>query len=220
MNYILIFIVIIISCLLFFKKKTNIINYNGVCAFDIDGTSLQGIKNVCIYKNNYYDETNGGCTRAAIEACKDKNYAIAVNTASNRDKQKYCCQTGFCIRDKCIIEDDNWWNNQKYYSKNYNTSNHGGCGKTIILDKLKKKYNIKNKKNIILFDDYHANITGASNSGFGVIPMNNLLNCSDPLCKNNCGINQIHINKLIDNDLDFIPCDNFKNQKCNLEITK
>ena len=38
-----------------------------------------------------YDENNGGCTMAAIDACQDKNYVIAVNTASYRPRYKYCC---------------------------------------------------------------------------------------------------------------------------------
>ena len=92
MNYFIIIIIIslIIINICFLFKKTENNNYDGICAFDIDGTSLQGMKNTCNYNGKIYDEKNGGCTSAAIQACKDKNFILAVNTASFRPRNKYC----------------------------------------------------------------------------------------------------------------------------------
>jgi len=174
---ILIIILIIINICFFIQKTKKYYQYDGICAFDIDGTSLQGMKNICSYNEKLYNEKNGGCTAAAIQACKDKNYLLAVNTASYRPRNKYCCSTGFCKNEKCLIKENNWWNNFKYYSKfqRYGT-NHGGNGKAIVLGELMKKNNIKNKNNVILWDDYKGNIDGAKKFNYGYIKMPNLKN--------------------------------------------
>ena len=64
---ILIIILTIISLILFtfIWGRETFKPVNGICAFDIDGTSLQGMNNTCYYRNNKYDHTNGGCSAAA-----------------------------------------------------------------------------------------------------------------------------------------------------------
>ena len=214
---ILIIILTIISLILFtfIWGRETFKPVNGICAFDIDGTSLQGMNNTCYYRNNKYDHTNGGCSAAAIQACKDKGYVIAVNTASGRDRGKYCCRSGFCNKNNyCEVRENNWWNNQKYYNTNSKQgSNHGECGKPYILKELMKNYGIKNRKNVVLWDDYHENITGAQSAGFGVIAMNNLNNCSSNYGLNE-GIKQNNLDDFINNNTNFIPCEKVNNQKC------
>ena len=39
---------------------------------------------------------------SAIDACKDKKFAIAVNTASIRDRDTYCCEVGMCSKGKKV----------------------------------------------------------------------------------------------------------------------
>ena len=80
------------------------IKTNGICAFDIDGTCLEGKNNLCYYNGKIYDKTNGGCTAAAIQACIDKKYLLAVNTASYRHRNKFCCKVGLCDKNgKCFF---------------------------------------------------------------------------------------------------------------------
>ena len=216
---ILIIILVLFLLFLIFNiiNKERFRNSKGICVFDIDGTSLQGMENVCYYKNKKYDKSNGGCTAAAIQACKDKNYRIAVNTASNRDRNNYCCSTGFCNKyGICEILEKNWWNNQKYYKlDDQKGSNHGGCGKTHILNKLKQEHKIRKRKNIVLWDDFHENITGANSAGFGVIPMDNLINCSSKYGLND-GIKQTQLDNFINSKIDFTPCKNQPEKVCYL----
>ena len=82
----------------------------------------------------------------------------------------------------CLVEEKNWWNNQKYYAINSGQgSNHGGCGKAYIMERLCEDNGITDRKKAILWDDYHGNITAAQSAGFGVIAMPNLINCTDQI---------------------------------------
>ena len=118
--------------------------------FDIDGTSLEGQYNTCYYKGKKYDQYNGGCTAAAIQACKDKNYDIGVNTASFRNRNFFCKKVGMADENgKCLVDEKNWWNNQKYYLLGSgHGSNHGGCEKYVM--KNIDINDIKNRKSSIM----------------------------------------------------------------------
>ena len=158
---------------------------------------------------------------AAIKACQDKNFAIAVNTASYRDRDTYCCETGFCSKGKkgkCLVKEKNWWNNNKYDQKQRKCgSNHGGCGKAYIMKKLYNINNITDPKNSILWDDYHGNISAAYTSGWGVIPMSNLNNCSNPIGndQHDKGIQQEQLDIFLnDGYKKWKPCRSFITTNC------
>ena len=200
--------------LLILKKK-----FNGICSFDIDGTILSGSNNTCVYKNKTYDKKNGGCTLAAIKACKDNNFEIAVNTASFRDRDTFCCNVGLCTNGKsgkCLVKEANWWNNEKYKNQKCG-SNHGGCGKAYIMKKLYDSNHIDDPKNAILWDDYHPNISAAYSAGWGVIPMSNLKNCSNPIGTNkfDFGIQQSQLNDFLNKKYKkWTPCKKFQSTDC------
>ena len=203
------------------ENFSNKIKYKGVCAFDIDGTALNGSYNTCIYKGKKYDEKNGGCTLAAIKACKDKGFAIGVNTASFRDKDTFCCDVGMCSKGKkgdCLVKEKNWWNNEKYSAKKEKCgSNHGGCGKAYIMKKLYQSNNVANPRDAILWDDYHPNISAAYSSGWGVIPMPNLKKCKSVIGDDNkdIGIQQSQIDSFLNQEYKkWKPCSNFLTTNC------
>ena len=139
---ILAFIFISLFIKTFKKKKENFdVCYNGACVFDIDGTILQGLDNKCVYNGKTYDHTNGGCTAAAIQACKDKNYLLAVNTASFRDRNRFCKGVGLTdINGKCMVEEKNWWNTPKYFeAEPFHLFQHCGINISILLNQSSRK---------------------------------------------------------------------------------
>ena len=190
--------IIITTILLFFalRSKKPKKRYNGICAFDVDGTCLNGMNNTCYYNGKKYDKSNGGCTAAAVQACIDKGYIDAVNTASNRKRKDYYKTIGMVdSKGKCVVKEQNWWNNQKYYSlSDYQGPNHGGCGKAYIMKLLCEINGITDRKKAILWDDYYKNIIGAQSAGFGVIPMTNVLENKNELGK---GIQQRQIDDFV-----------------------
>lgn len=201
------------------KKESFETSYNGACVFDIDGTILQGLDNKCVYNGKTYDHTNGGCTAAAIQACKDKNYLLAVNTASYRGRDKFCEEVGLSKNGVCMVEEKNWWNSPKYIEAEplhlfqHCGINHGGCGKACIMKKIQKENNIKNKKNVVLWDDYYPNITACYSAGFGVIPTNNLLDCTDIIGEE--GVTQRQIDDFVKGNTKLKKyCKDFKFKKC------
>lgn len=226
MNKILILILILILIFILISKMHidffSVNNkYKGLCAFDIDGTITTGSSNNCLFKGKKYDKNNGGCTLAAIDACKDKKFAIAVNTASIRDRDTYCCEVGMCSKGKkgkCLVSEKNWWNNYKYKKKNYKCgSNHGGCGKAYIMKKLYESNNISEPRTAILWDDYHANLSAAYSAGWGVIPMPNIKKCTNPVGngKFDKGITQEQIDLFLNNSFKkWKPCKNFHKTNC------
>tara|TARA_B110000208_G_scaffold186557_1_gene243269 strand:- start:3558 stop:4205 length:648 start_codon:yes stop_codon:yes gene_type:complete len=195
------------------NKKISKKKVNGICAFDIDGTILQGKNNTCYYKNKKYNKENGGCTSASVQACLDKNYLLAVNTASNRKIEDFCCDVGLCKNGKCLVDKKNWWNNQKYYSLNTNHgSNHGGCGKTFVMKQLCKENNIKNYNNAVLWDDYYENLSGANSMGFGTIAMPNIDNDNF----NYIGIKQKQLDDFIQNKTTLKEYNNYGKNICKI----
>ena len=203
--------------LLYLPNEINEMNSPlGICAFDVDGCCLEGQNNTCYYNGKKYDRSNGGCTAAAIKACQDMGYIIAVNTASGRTRNEYYKNVGMIDENgNCVVEEKNWWNNQKYHalenSKNVGP-NHGGCGKPYIMKNLNEINGIENRKNAILWDDYYKNIIGAQSSGFGVIAMNNVYTGKHRVGD---GIEQNHIDDFINGNHSIIN-DSKDSFTCNL----
>ena len=185
----------------------------GICAFDVDGCCLEGQKNTCYYNGKRYDETNGGCTAAAIQACRDKGYIIAVNTASNRKREDFYKRIGMVDENgNCVVEEKNWWNNLKYHAlESKQGSNHGGCGKAYIMKILCELNGIKDRSKAILWDDYYKNIIAAQSAGFGVIPMSNV---TQDKFKMGDGIHQNQIDRFLSGDFTFNDMDPTDYIKC------
>lgn len=197
----------------------------GICAFDVDGCCLEGQYNTCYYNGKKYDASNGGCTAAAIQACKDKGYIIAVNTASGRIRDKHYKSIGMVDENgNCIVDECNWWNNQKYFQlckdNNHNPGpNHGGCGKPYIMKHLCDIHGITDRSKAILWDDFYKNIIGAQSAGFGVIPMSNVFDNNNRYSLGP-GITQQQIDLFIDGKTYFtdqeLSINSNEHIKCNL----
>jgi len=111
-----------------------------VCVFDIDGTLLNGV-----------DES---LSRAAIQACKDKGYSLAVNTAENKNEcagnRGRLAALGLSVPDQvytCLSNYD--W----------------GTSKSLNMRTISSYYTSPSKCTL-LFDDNQGNIDAVKKSGW------------------------------------------------------
>jgi hypothetical protein len=155
---------IIVLLLLIYPKKENLIEnnkiYDGVCAFDLDGTITCGIENA----------------RKAINICRTNNYKIAINTAR---PAKYYSDLKLDLLDLKYEEfGDDFYHGEinlcSFIDYNCMTNNISDI-KVKHLETLAEKWKV-NPKNVILLDDQHYNIDKAKNKGFSTIHANN------PIC--------------------------------------
>lgn len=160
-----IFIVLLIIALYVIYSKKEYLRssggpYDGVCAFDIDGTITCGIENA----------------KKAIDTCRKNNYKIAINTARPVKFYSDLKLNDLGLKHEEFLDD--------FYHGEINLcsfvdydcmTNNISDVKVKHLETLARKWNVS-PKNVILFDDQHYNIDKAKNKGFSVISANN------PIC--------------------------------------
>ncbi len=154
-------LIIIFIILIFMKsgeKFTPVTKqYNGICAFDLDGTLTVDIINAA----------------KAISKCKEIGYKIAFNTA--RPTKWY---SDLDLIGLGLTEND--FDSDFYYGEKYQCSfiDRKCIEDTIADTKVKHLYTLSNKWNVhpkytILFDDQYPNIDKAKKSGFAAVFANN-----------------------------------------------
>lgn len=142
------------------KSKLNI-KYKGICVFDLDDTLTCGFDNA----------------KAAIYECKINECKIAINTARPAPYYRDIKLKKLGL-EKSDFEGDIYYGDwirdmvssisyEKIMEKVVST-------KVKHLKTLENKYNISDRKKIILFDDHIGNIKGARDAGFSVIHANSV----------------------------------------------
>ncbi len=128
-----------------------------ICAFDIDGTITHS-KDVA---------------KLAVKVCKEYKCKLIINTAR---PGKYIKDIDLEYLDLSFNDDDFYIgsNIDKQSSHTYeDLMNQIAQKKVDNLFHASKKYNIKDLKNVILFDDLYENIVEARKNGFSAIHANN-----------------------------------------------
>lgn len=164
--YIIIFLlaITVISSIVYKINKNGHVerigSYDGVCAFDLDGTITCGLENA----------------KKAIETCRNYNYKIAINTARPIKFYSDIKLDKLGLNKEEFIDDFYYGEVYLCSFTDYNcmTENISDT-KVKHLNTLADKWNVK-PKNIILFDDQIYNINKAKANGFSVITANN------PIC--------------------------------------
>ena len=189
MNNSVLFIIILLLILIFIyfycsspNKKNNYQNIvlteekeyiepKCVCAFDIDHTIT------C------------GNPKPFIDKCIERGCKLALNTAR---PVKY---VGDVDLDAMNFSHPHYDSNDFYYNPNSYTQTPVTVGeiKSSYLELLKNKYNIKDKKCVVLLDDADFNIKAAQENGYSTIKANRL-NKDHPMC----GLVYDDVNKLDD----------------------
>jgi hypothetical protein len=150
-----------------------------VCVFDLDKTITCGYEQAA----------------SAVKECKKRNCKLAINTA--RPVPYYADvkydKLGF---EKSDIENDIYhgdWIEGLVSTLSLNQlSDTIAKKKSDHLKTIQEKYNVGNRKRVILLDDVHENVTEARKNGFSAIHANSP----------NCGLNQ-HVASDIAKILDF-----------------
>jgi hypothetical protein len=144
---------------------------SGVCAFDFDGT---------------VSTTTPYLFKAAVKACEDANFRLAVMTYNTMEDYNMCCYSNnalysdaLCPSGDCLVLPKDW-----YYSPNNNLQNVDGSFNCDIdfndatVENCKVKgmtdiYNRDQSKNMtippncyVLWDDNQVNCTAFKNSDF------------------------------------------------------
>lgn len=146
-------------------------NKNCVCAFDIDHTITCGNPkpyiDMCIKK---------GC-RLAINTARPVKYIEDVDIDSLNFVQPH-------------YNDSDFYYNPSSYSQ---TASNVAEVKSGYLELLKNKYNIKDKKCVVLLDDAPSNIKTAKEHGYSTIKAEH-----GPKKSKNCGLKLENLNELED----------------------
>lgn len=118
---------------------------------------------VCAF--GFENVLNAGSPVRCLEMCKYTGCNLAILTTSNKDNANDIPleELGFTSPH---YKEDNY-----FYNPNSSTSTLEDASNTRLdhLNKLKQKFNIKDNKRIILFDDNRINIDLAESNGFSVI---------------------------------------------------
>ena len=142
-------------------NSTNSNKYKGICVFDLDDTLTCGFDHA----------------RAAIHECKINECKIAINTARPAPYYKDIKLKKLGLEINDFIGDVYYgdWARNMVSSMSYEKIMENVVNtKVRHLETLKNKYNIQDRKKIILFDDQEKNIEGARKAGFGVIHANSV----------------------------------------------
>lgn len=130
------------------KKNREPVKTNCVCSFDLD------------YTLSHTKEP-----KRIVDICKNKGCILSINTARPTDWIEDIPLKEIGFYEPYFNKEDHYYNPNSYSQ----TPREVGDTKSFYLQHLKNKYNISNKKCVVLFDDASYNLQSANRNGFSTI---------------------------------------------------